>query len=253
MSYVRIGILGTGNIGATLITRLSGVGHDLRIANSRGPDTINPNLLTSGAKPVMAAEVAAEAEVIICSIPFNSMPGIAGMLGKVPTDVVLIDTSNYYPARDGKIAPIDEGKVESVWTSELLGRPIAKAWNAIAAASFAKKATSAGAPGRIAIPVAADRDRDLAVTMQLVEETGFDAFNAGAIADSWRMQPGAPAYCTDLTLDQMPAAMSAADKDRLPARRDLFMAVVAERTNGLMTSDEWFHDWMIRLNRVMFM
>lgn len=65
--------------------------------------------------------------------------------------------------------------------------------------------------------------------MTLVEETGFDALDAGSLADSWRQQPGAPAYCTELTLEEMPAALAAADKDVLPGRRDKAMAVIGKR------------------------
>jgi len=88
---------------------------------------------------------------------------------------VVIDTSNYYPARDNKIEDIEAGKVESVWVSEQLGRPIAKAWNAIGSDSLANKGEPAGSPNRIAIPVAADREHDREVAMRLVEETGLDA------------------------------------------------------------------------------
>ncbi len=103
-----------------------------------------------------------------------------------------MDTSNYYPGRDGRIDAIEAGQTESLWVSELLGRPIVKAWNAIGSDSFAKKGKPAGSPDRIAIPVAADGDRDRKVGMALVEDTGFDAFDAGTLAESWRQQPGAP-------------------------------------------------------------
>ncbi len=110
-----------------------------------------------------------------------------------------------------------------------LGRPIAKAWNSIGSDSFAKKGTPAGSPERIALSVAADRERDRKVAMALVEDTGFDAFDAGTLAESWRQQPGAPCYCTDLTRKELPAALTAAEQDRLPKRRDLAFAAIMER------------------------
>lgn len=66
-------------------------------------------------------------EVIILSIPFNSIPKIAPLIAAVPEETVVIDTSNYYPHRDTKIAAIEAGQVESLWVVEQLGRPIAKA------------------------------------------------------------------------------------------------------------------------------
>lgn len=250
---MNIGILGVGSIGATLARRLTEAGHAVKVANSRGPESIDRDALVSGAKPVSASELVDDVEVLITSIPFKAMPDITPLLQGVSVDTVLIDTSNYYPSRDGRIAAVDDGQVESVWVSEVLGRPVAKAWNAIGSESLAKKATDPGTPGRIAIPVAADRERDRAVAGQLVGETGFDAFDSGAIADSWRHQPGSPAYSTNLTHEQMGAALASADRVRLPRRRDLQVAVVTERTDGFTTRPAGFGDWLVQLNRVLYM
>ena len=160
----------------------------------------------------------------------------------------MIDTSNYYPFRDEKIEAIEGGQVESLWVVEQLGRPIAKAWNAIGSASLAKKAKPAGSSDRIAIPVAADQERDREVAMSLVDETGLDAFDAGSLADSWRQQPGAPAYCTDLSYAEMGAALDAAERHRLAKRRDLAVAAMQERLgDGTTNPDE---EWGVRLARV---
>ncbi|GAA4550734.1 NADPH-dependent F420 reductase [Pseudonocardia xishanensis] len=248
-SHIKIGILGAGFIGATLATRLSQSGHEVAVANSRGPETIDPGVLVSGAEAVTAADVVVGVDVLITSIPFNRMSGIVSLVARTSPQTVVIDTSNYYPHRDGHVADIDEGQVESVWVSDQLGRPVAKAWNAIGAESFASKATAPGTQGRIAVPVAADRDGDRSVALQLVEETGFDAVDAGAIADSWRQQPGAPSYCTDLTRDQLRTVLASAEKDRIPRRRDLIMSVVAERLSGNGGKGDWFGDWLVQLNR----
>jgi predicted dinucleotide-binding enzyme len=130
--------------------------------------------------------------------------------------------------RDGSIRAFEDGQPESVWLSELFGRPVAKAWNAIISQSFDAKATDLGDPDRVAIPVAADLDAHRAVAMSLVEQTGFDAADAGVLADSWRQQPGAPVYCTDRRRDEMPRWLAAADKRRVPERRDLAMEVIGE-------------------------
>lgn len=245
---MKIGILGTGNIGKTLVTRLSHAGHKVKVANSRGPKTIDAELLSHGARAVTTEEALSDVEVVILSIPLNRIPGIASLVAQLPATTVVIDTSNYYPFRDEKIDAIERGQVESAWVAEQLGRPIAKAWNAIGSASLAKKAKPARAPDRIAIPVAADRNLDRDVAMSLVNDTGLDAFDAGSIADSWRQQPGAPAYCTDLPLSEIGAALNAAERDRLPKRRDLAVAVMQERLgDGTTNPDE---DWGVRLVRV---
>ena len=248
---MKIGILGTGHIGKTLVRKLGAAGHDVKVANSRGPDTIEPDVLASGGRAVPAAEAVVDVDVVILSIPLNRLPGIAPLIASVPAETVVIDTSNYYPARDGRIEAIEAGQVESLWVSEQLGRPIVKAWNAIGSDSFARKGKPAGSPDRIAIPVAADSDRDRKVGMALVEDTGFDAFDAGTLADSWRQQPGAPGYCTDLTLDEMPAAHAAAERARLPKRRDLAVAAIVERVGDGTTNPD--AEYGVRLNRALYM
>lgn len=248
---MKIGILGTGNIGKTLVHRLSEAGHDVKVANSRGPASIGPDVLSSGGRAVTAEDAVDDVDVVILSIPFARIPDVAPLLAGLPERTVVIDTSNYYPARDGRIEAVEAGQVESMWVAERLGRPIAKAWNAIGTDSLARKAKPAGSPGRIALPVAADRGEDLRVALELVEDTGLDAFNAGSLADSWHQQPGAPAYCTDLIRDEMGPALASADKARLPKRRDLAAAAMVERLDG--ATGELDPEYMIRVNRALYL
>jgi 8-hydroxy-5-deazaflavin:NADPH oxidoreductase len=248
---MKIGLLGTGHIGKTLALKLPAAGHDVKVANSRGPETIGADVLASGARAVSQAEAAADVDVLVISIPLKNIPSVAPLVAELPADTVVIDTSNYYPHRDGKIDAIEAGQVESVWVSEQLGRPIVKAWNSIGSDSFARLGKPPGSPGRIALSVAADRESDRKVGMQLVEETGFDAYDAGTLADSWRQQPGAPCYCTDLTLAELPAALAAAEASRLPKRRDLAVAAIQERVGDSTTNPG--EDYAVRLSRALFM
>jgi len=248
---MKVGILGTGNIGKTLARKLSAAGYDVQVANSRGPETIPAEVTEFGARAATSEEAIADAQVAILSTPFSSIVAIAPLLADLPTDTVVIDTSNYYPARDGKIDAIEAGQAESEWVSGQLGRPIAKAWNSIGSDSFAKKGKPEGSPGRVAIAVAADNQRDCNVAMALVEDTGFDAVNAGTLADSWRQQPGAPCYCTDLTRDEIPAALAAAERSRLPKRRELAISAIAERMGDSTTNPDM--DYTVRLTRALFM
>lgn len=248
---MKIGIIGTGHIGKTLVHRLSEAGHEVKVANSRGPETIEAEVLAFGGRAVTAAEAVEGVDVLILSVPLNRIPEMVPLIAKVPAETVIIDTSNYYPVRDNRIESIDAGQVESLWVVEQLGRPVVKAWNAIGSDSLARLQKPAGSPGRIAIPVAADDDEARKVAMALVEETGFDAFDAGPLAESWRQQPGAPCYCTDLTSEQMGPALASAEAARLPKRRDLGFAAVMERIEGKATNPD--ADYLVRLNRALFM
>ncbi len=196
---MKIGIVDAGNIGATLARKLVVAGHDVKMSNSKGPDTIGDLARDVGAKAVSKEEAVQDVEVIILSIPFAKYPDIATLFNSVPEATVIVDTSDYYPFRDGAIADVDEGKPESVWVGEQIGRPVVKAWNAVLAATLAGKGQPSEASGRIAIPIAGDDKNAKATAMELVEATGFEALDSGSLADSWRQQLGTPAYCTELT------------------------------------------------------
>jgi predicted dinucleotide-binding enzyme len=248
---MKIGIIGTGHIGKTLALKLAKAGHEVAVANSKAPENMDTEVLATGAMAVTAQQALQDKDVIILSIPLNRIPDITPDFSAVSENTVVIDTSNYYPARDSRIDSIEAGLVESSWVAKQLGHPIAKAWNAIGSHSLAINGKPAGRPDRIAIPVAADRDLDREVTMKLVDDTGFDAFNAGSLADSWRQQPGAPAYCTDLTSTEMQAVINSAERERLPKRRDLVVAAIMERMSSPTTNPD--AEYGTRLSRAIYM
>lgn len=217
---MKIGIIGAGNIGELLAKKLAAAGHEVRLANSRGPESLQDVVRGTSIQAVAKEDAVRDAEGIILSVPFARMPDLSGLLADVPDSVTVIDTSNYYPARDGQIAEVNAGKPETVWASEQVGRPLIKAWNALLAQTLANSGAEHGAPGRIAIPVAGDDPARKTVAMELVDTTGFDTVDAGNLAESWRLQPGTPAYCTELTADELTAALASADKDRAPKNRD---------------------------------
>ena len=240
---MKIGIIGAGNIGASLARKLVAAGHDIKIANSKGPDTLVDVAKDTGAQAVTKEDAVKNVDAIILSIPFLGYQSLASLLNGVPSDVVVIDTSNYYPFRDGVIEGIDNGTPESVWVSEQIGRPVVKAWNAALATTLAERGKPKGAEGRIALPVAGDDPRAKSLAMEFVEATGFDALDAGSLADSWRQQPGTPGYCTELAIDELKAALAAADKQRAPVNRETLIKGFIENYGRLS------HDDTIAMNR----
>ncbi|MGA5194154.1 NADPH-dependent F420 reductase [Streptomyces exfoliatus] len=217
---MKITVIGAGAIGGNLAVKLSTAGHDVQVADARGPEAIRAEVLESGARAAELTDAVRGRDVIILAIPFGAAGKLAGLFAAVPDETVVIDTSNYYPHLSGQIAAVDNGEVESVWNAEQLGRPVVKAWNAALAETQHGRGLPAGTPGRLAIPVAADSEQARRVGMQLVDDTGFDPYDAGVLADSWRQQPNSPAYCTELTLDELPAALAAADRVKDTAVRD---------------------------------
>lgn len=209
--------------------KLAEAGHPVKVANSRGPDTIDADVLSTGAHPVTKEETVVDVDVLILSIPFARIPALAPLLADLPSKTTVIYTSNYIRLRDERTEAIEKGQPDSVWAVEQLGRPVAKAWNSIYSATLKEMDRPVGHPERIAAPIAADRDRDRQVALALVKASGFDACDAGSIAESWRQQCGAPCYCTEVTLAQLPDALASADLARSRRRQDLAFEVYQER------------------------
>ena len=132
---------------------------------------------------------------------------------------------------------------ESQWVAQQLDRPVVKAFNSILAHSLATKGRPAGTPGRIALPVAGDDTPSKEIVIGLVDAAGFDAIDAGTLAESWRQQPGTPAYCTDLEADALGPALAKADKARAPQLRDLTLQRVMGLAPGFTNED------MVAINR----
>jgi 8-hydroxy-5-deazaflavin:NADPH oxidoreductase len=215
---MRIGIIGAGNIGKVLAERWVERGHEVFIGNSRGPGTLGEVAKATGATPAELKDVVDGAAVIVVTIPEKRVLDLpAGLFANVPKNVVIIDTGNYYPRqRDGRIEEIEGGMMESAWVEQQIGRPVIKAFNNIYASHLHDKGRPEGSPGRIALPVSGDAADAKAVVMQLVNEMGFDAVDNGAIADSWRHQPGTPVYTADFEAADLRAALQKADPVRKP-------------------------------------
>ncbi|WP_224391141.1 NADPH-dependent F420 reductase [Pseudonocardia sp. ICBG1293] len=211
---MRIGIIGAGQIGGTLARRLAELGHEVRVANSRAPETVPDHVTATGAKAVLAEDAAAGAELVIVSIPQKNTPDLAP--GTVPTGVPVIETNNYYPQqRDGLIQAIEDGTPESVWVAGQLGTDsVYKVFNGIWWKHLLEKGVPAGTPGRIALPVAGAPGADKQTVFALVDELGFDPVDGGTLAESWRQQPGTPVYGKDHDAERATAALAGASPER---------------------------------------
>jgi predicted dinucleotide-binding enzyme len=218
---MRIGIIGAGNIEGNLTRRLAALGHEVSVANSRGPETLVPLTQETGAKAVSAAEAVHDKDLVVVTIPEKNIPDLpAGLFDGISADVVVIDTGNYYPQqRDGRMDDIENGMPESRWVERQLGRPVIKAFNNIYARHLLERGQPAGTPARIALPVAGDDPKAKAIMLRLVDELGFDGVDAGGLDESWRQQPGTPVYGTDHDADGVRRALSEASPERGPEWR----------------------------------
>jgi 8-hydroxy-5-deazaflavin:NADPH oxidoreductase len=223
---MRVGIIGAGKIGGTLARKLAALGHQVRVANSRGPASLAALAMSTGARAVSVEDAVRDVELIILSIPLKRVPSLPRRLfDGVPEDVIVVDTGNYYPTwRDGRIEAIERGATESGWVTSVIGRPVLKVFNSILADSLAEGGRTRGARDRIALPVAGDDTRGKSTVIALLDELGFDGIDAGTLDESWRQQPGTPVYCTDLSGDGVRRALARADRAKAPQVLELSMA-----------------------------
>ena len=218
---MRIGIIGAGNMGGILARHLAKLGHHVSIANSRGPESLTALAAEIGATPVSVVDAAHAGEIVILAIPTKAVAELPRKLfANVPSSVVVIDIGNYHPElRDGRIDAIDRGMLDSQWVAQQIGRPVIKAFNNIFAKSLLEKGVPRGTRGRIALSVAGDSSDAKAAVLRLVDDLGFDPVDGGDLDESWRQQPGTPAYCQDLEAAALRRALAEADRSRIAEYR----------------------------------
>lgn len=206
---MRVGIIGSGNIGGTLARLLAGAGHEVVIANSRGPESLAG--LVAGIGPAATASTpagAAEAgEVVIVAVPFVRLGDLpaAALAGRV-----VVDATNYYAGRDGAFPEIDAGATTSseLVAGALPGAQVVKAFNTIHFRQLADQGTPPGTPGRRAIPIAGDDAAAKATVAALIDDIGFDSYDAGPLAGGRRFDPGTALFNVALTWEEVDAALA---------------------------------------------
>ncbi|RAG80610.1 NADP oxidoreductase [Streptacidiphilus pinicola] len=216
---MKIGIIGAGHIGGNLTRRLTAAGHDVSVANSRGPETLGELAEETGATPVTVAEAPRDAELVIVTIPLKNVPALPkDLLAHAAPGVAVIDTNNYYPQqRDGRIAAIeDEGLTESRWVAQQLGHTVVKAFNGTYAVDLLERPLPAGTPGRQALPVAGDDADAKKLVRDVIDQIGFDTVDSGGLDDSWRQQPGTPVYGLRGDVAAVTKALAEASPERAP-------------------------------------
>ena len=208
-----IGLIGAGNIGSQVARAAIVSGYDVVISNSRGRETLADLVTELGprARAGTSEEAAAAGDLVVVAVPLKA-------IGDVPAEPLVgktvIDTNNYYRRRDGNIAALDE---DSVTSSELLqarlpGAHVVKAFNHIYARQITTDGMPPGTPNRRALAIAGDDPVAKRRVAELIDGFGFDVVDAGPLAESWRIQPGAPGYVQRLNTEELTSALAAAKR-----------------------------------------
>ena len=210
-----IGIIGAGHIGSQIARAAITHGYDVVISNSREPESLAALVteLGSNARAATPEQAAAAGDFAVVTIPlraYKSVP-VAALAGKV-----VIDTNNYYPARDGVIAELED---ESTTVSELLQThlptsKVVKAFNHIPFGDITTDGSAAGTPNRRALVLAGDDEDAKTLVADLYDQFGFDPVDAGPLAEGWRVQRDTPAYGVRRNATDLPRDLAAARRYR---------------------------------------
>ncbi|MDT5011321.1 MAG: 8-hydroxy-5-deazaflavin:NADPH oxidoreductase [Mycobacterium sp.] len=203
-----LAILGIGRVGSTLARRAIAVGYRVLVAGSGAPEQIGllVEVMMPGAEPRWAADAADEADVVVLAAPFSrlhSLP-LANLDGKIVVDVM-----NHWQPVDGDAVGIElvNSTSETVATAAP-GARVVKSLNHIGYHEIEEDARPAGNTHRRAVAVASDHPEAAAVVLQLVERLGFDAVDAGPLANGLQLEPGNPLFGARLDRDSILSAFA---------------------------------------------
>ena len=215
---MNFGVIGPGDIGEVIIRKLRDAGYPVKMANSRGPESLKDLAAKTGAIPASLEQVVEDVDMLFIVVPQKAIPELPkGLLKKARKETIVIDVGNYYPFRDGRIAELENGLTESVWVERQIGRPVVKVLNTIPSKALM---AAGGSRDRVALPISGDNTKAKEIVAQLIDRIGFDSVDAGTIAESWRQQPGSPVYCTNPTKEELQLWLKKVDRSSLATNRE---------------------------------
>lgn len=209
------GIIGAGHIGSALAQAFIGLGHDVVIANSRGPETLSDLVADLGpkARAATAAEAAEAGKYVVVTVPLRAIDQIPvePLRGKI-----VLDTNNYYFERDGHIDALDRGETT---TSELVQQhlpesKVVKAFNHIMFSDINTTGSPSGTENRRALAVSSNFPDAADFVGELYDALGFDAVEVLPLSESWRVERDRPAYVVRQNATELSTNLAAAN--RLP-------------------------------------
>jgi predicted dinucleotide-binding enzyme len=218
---MNFGVIGPGDIGQVIIRKLRDTGYPVKMANSRGSESLKDLARKTGAIPASLEQVVQDVDMLFIVVPQKAIPELPkGLLNKAQKETIVIDVGNYYPFRDGRIDELENGLTESVWVERQIGRSVVKALNTIPSKALMRAGRPAGSGDRVALPISGDNAKAKEIVAQLIDRIGFDSVDVGTIAESWRQQPGSPVYCTNPTKEELRLWLRKVDRSSLPTNRE---------------------------------
>jgi predicted dinucleotide-binding enzyme len=200
---LKIGIIGSGNIGSTLGEFWAKAGHQV-LFSSRNPDSLKPLVEKVGprARAGTVSEAIAFGDVILIAVPYGSMAQIAKDYAKDLAGKIVMDAGNAVLARDGEIGKEAREKGVGLTTQRLLpGARVVRAFNTLGVSRLRNNANRP--EGRIGIPMAGNDQEALKVASMLVRDAGFDPAVLGGLDRSRLFEQTNPLYGQEISAQEM--------------------------------------------------
>lgn len=209
---LRIGIIGTGNIGGTLARYWAEAGHEL-VISSRNPAELEPlaEQLGPSVRTGTPREAAGFGEVVLVSVPYGALPQIGSDFADELAGKVVLDTGNPFEFRDGAVAVDALERGTGVASAEHLGGTrLVRAFNTVSAAAL--RTQSNRSPQPIGVPIAGDDDQALAVAERLVRDAGFEPVVVGPLERARVFDVDQPLYRDDLSAAELRELIGALER-----------------------------------------
>lgn len=188
---VKIGMIGSGNVGSALGTVWVEAGHEVMFSSrTLANDEALASKLGANARAGTPKQAAAFGDVLVFTVPYRSLPELGKSLANEIKGKVVIDTCNAFPGRDGEIAKQAHEKGIGLMTAELLpGARVVRAFNALPAEQMASAHEN---PGRVGMPIAGDDEEAIEIASRLIREIGYEPVLVGGLEMGRYLMPGTP-------------------------------------------------------------
>src|SRR5258708_8277658 len=174
---MNFGVIGPGDIGEVIVRRLRDAGYPVKMANSRGPESLKYLATKTGGIPASLEQVVQDVDMLFIVVPQKAIPELPkGLLKKARKETIVIDVDNYYPFRDGRIAELENGLTESVWVERQIGRRVGKVLNTISSKALMAAGRPARSVDRVALPISGDNTKAKEIVAQLIDRIALDSF-----------------------------------------------------------------------------
>jgi predicted dinucleotide-binding enzyme len=182
---MNITIVGYGNMGSALAQGLVKAGHNV-VVTGKSPAKANEAAAKAGARALPVAEAAAGADLILATAPYNAQADAVLALGDLNGKTV-VDISNPLKADMSGLQVGHSTSAAEEIAKRLPGAKVVKAFNTIFAQVLQEGPGFKQGKGQVFY--AGDEDGSKAKVKALIESLGFEAVDAGPLANSRYLEP----------------------------------------------------------------